>query len=411
MNTSCRSCRRLPRPGAVALLSLFLCAALASPDCRSAEPPAASPLQDPAAPREPAGKMGRAIRSQPSLDPMVAEALERVRGRRLTTADDPWVIMHGVLAFGADYRILDRRSGEPTSALEFIAQRATIRREGREVALLAETNGYPHFLYDRAAQGHENQFLMIFAEAGVPASFPLRTGAGRQVRLADLLRQATTVFHPRQHPAWTSVAFLHYLGPFATWRNALGESSSITELLDILLGYEDDIEGGTHRLYGLVYALCRLREAQEKEPGGLPGEEPARRSLLQRLPALQAALRERIRAAEAWRRADGLYAGAWWAAAAGQGEGPDEDDDVLLKTGHMLEWLTLACGSLPCRPGWLGETTRGLARRILRSDVEHAAPGPLYHAAHGLRLWRQTRLSATGGVTQCGLGVAETRPR
>ncbi|MBI3089171.1 MAG: hypothetical protein HYY96_00770 [Candidatus Tectomicrobia bacterium] len=362
-------------------------------------------------PRAPAGTMGAAVRSQPALEPMVAHALERVRARRLTTADDPWVIMHGILAFGADLRILERGSGEMTSALEFIAQRATIRREGREVALLTETSGYPHFLFDRAAQGHENQFLMIFAEAGVPASFPLRTGAGRQVRLTDLLGQATAVFHRRQHPAWTSVAFLHYLGPFATWRNALGERYSTADLLDILLSYEDDIEGGTHRLYGLAYALCRLREAEAKEPGGLPAEEQARRSVLERQPALRAVLRQRIRAAEAWRRADGLYAGAWWAAEARQGEGPDGDDDVLLKTGHMLEWLTLACGSPPCREDWLGETAGGLARRILRSVVEHAAPGPLYHAAHGLRLWRRTRLHATGGVTQCGLGEAERRPR
>ncbi len=294
--------------------------------------------------------------------------------------------MHGILAFGRDYQLVDSETGRLVQALEFIARRGAITRGGRQVHLLAETRGFPHFLYDEAAQAHENQFLMILAAAKTPLSYRFTTSAGRLVEIGDLLRQATLVFQRDQHPAWTSVAFIHYLGPRGRWQNALGEAYSIADLVGILLGYDDRIEGGTHRLYGLAYALRHMPAA------------PA--STAQPWSEVRTALSEAVRAAQRWRRPDGAFRGAWWGASANVPAEAEVVGDVMLKTGHMLEWLTLACSRLACPAGWLDDVAAALARRMFAADLAGSEPqflGAVFHAAHGLRQWLEFREQPSRG--------------
>ena len=324
----------------------------------------------------------------PSALAAVDQAIQRVRDHPLDASATPWAIMHGILAFGSDYAIRDDRSRSYRNALAFIAQRATIMKDGKRAPLLGETNGYPHFLYDASSQGHENQFLMILASVGAAQSFSLRTDAGRQARVADLLRQAKIVFRRDQHPAWTTVAFIHYLGGKAAWRNVFGDEFSIADLVELLVRFNDPVEGGMHRLYGLAYAHCRLDEARRSQA-------PPWRDV-------RAVLRERLAAAGSWRSDDGLFRGTWWRT---RGQGNGAEDGIILKTGHMLEWLTLACGRLACKAGWLRKTAVSLARRLLQGEIAGEGPGALFHAAHGLRLWRASLARpAAKFFAHCGAG-------
>ena len=195
-----------------------------------------------------------------------------VEGRALAS-DDPWVLMHVVLALGPDARvpagpILDLVAAQFVTATE---------RGGRKYV------GFP-----LNVEAHPNHFLEIMEAVRVPATRKFATKAG-DVTTADLLEGAKALFAPTiQGPelSWTLSVFTAAMAPGSDrFTNADGQTFTVAALVETAaqaaeFGYADTIAAmrgtkpygrstlqtyacnGTHALYGLYDALRHGYEAK-----------------------------------------------------------------------------------------------------------------------------------------------------
>ena len=71
--------------------------------------------------------------------------------------------------------------------------------------------------------------------------------------------------------------------------------------------------------------------------------------------------------------------------------GPGDARDPQLRvntTGHVLEWLALVLPDDELRAAWVQDAVGALALLILDGEGAAIESGSLYHAAHGLHLYR-----------------------
>ena len=70
---------------------------------------------------------------------------------------------------------------------------------------------------------------------------------------------------------------------------------------------------------------------------------------------------------------------------------PGHSDDGgirIASTGHVLEWLSLMLPDRELRAPWMQDAANAAALMILRHQSEPIDSGALYHAVHGLRIYR-----------------------
>jgi len=214
-----------------------------------------------------AGRVARVRAAAPASGTAAIEAaLRAFVTQRALVSDDPWVMMHVVLALGADARgpagsLLDAVTGQYVTKVE---------RGGRSYA------GFP-----LNVEAHPNHFLEIMDAIAVPATRRFDTKAGA-VTLADLLAGAKALFSPTiQGPelSWTLSVFTAALPPDGDrFSNADGQAFTVAALVETAaqaaeVGYADTVAAmrgtkpygrstlqtyacnGTHVLYGLYDAL------------------------------------------------------------------------------------------------------------------------------------------------------------
>src|SRR3990172_4464468 len=114
-----------------------------------------------------------------SLQQKVDLAIDSARLRRLTAGvHNCWQIMHGVIAFGKDFKVLEGPERKPVEAIDYICTRENVG--GRRI-FVADGYGVDILRSGLAAplQGHEDQFLSILALDDVPPDQPIVTDSGR----------------------------------------------------------------------------------------------------------------------------------------------------------------------------------------------------------------------------------------
>ena len=316
----------------------------------------------------------------PAIDPLVRQVDRAIElsSRRFLTArvHSPWQILHGMLALRRDFRVtLD---GRRVRAIDWISDGATYN--GLPLFEKTGHGGRAHpFTQPYHFEGHPNQFLAILSMSRLSPDHRFRTGTG-QIQVTDLVRHAQKTVNDREEITWTLWALSHYLPPDARWVNVDGEPWSIERLVQIQTREPVDEAacGGSHGLFALAYARNMARRRTRGRLGGiwLEADHKVRRFTAE---------------ARMLQNPDGTFSASYFA---GPHQGRDWSERIET-SGHTLEWLLVAVPPETLKSPWLRRGVSAVARDLVEHADEPAECGPLYHALHGLVLYRERTRAMT----------------
>jgi hypothetical protein len=354
----------------IPLLALPALAAMSLPGCmgnidgpvaQDPTPPAVSPQED------------------DELRERLDEAIDlALRYRRLNLTDHAaWQIVHGSMAFHRAFLIL--KGDELVSAIDYVFAGGKMKGWDFEPGtLFDETTGRRGLrsLMDpgsKSGQGHPDQWLGYLAECGFSPDETIRVG-DETFTIADLVEQAEWDV-PRnmaQEFSWTLMALSAYRPPDYTWIASDGQTWSIERLVEIEA--EHDLAtsacGGCHRLFALASALNRhLAQGGTLEGGWLKANDK---------------IQDSIRKAREYQNPDGSFSTNYF-----QRPGRSADlSENLRTTGHVLEFLTAALTQEELEQPWVRRGALKVCDILVKTKDVPMECGALYHAAHGLVLYR-----------------------
>lgn len=301
---------------------------------------------------------------------MIDEVLDATYARRLSVEEHAaWQILHGVLAFQHDFRV--EKDGEMVPAVQYLLDGGSIRgftveRGSHGLRAIVESG-------TKAGQGHADQWFAVLAQCELPVTQTIRVN-DETFTMGDFVAQVQWDL-PRnveQEFSWTLIGLTTYLPTSAEWESSDGKTWSIAKLVE--LETEKDLQssacGGTHRLIGLAMALNRHLE----QGGALEG--PWKKA--------DEVIREAAATAKRYQNADGSFSTHYFS-------GPGSSLDLaqnLGTTGHTLEFLTLALTEEELKEPWVTRAVMNLCELFRETQDLPLECGALYHAAHGLVLYR-----------------------
>ena len=359
--------RSVPAPLARCLVAAAIAAAAG---CHAAVPPA--PGEAPAAARATPGDLCRRI------DAVLRHARD---DRRLDAGvHGAWQVVHGILAFGPDFPLAVQ--GQSTPALGYLLDGGSLvgwkLRSGTPgvVAIVEEGS--------TMGQGHPDQWLGYLSQCGVGTDgdrlaggitldTPLTVG-GRTWTVADLLAQAKHDIREGQEATWTLMALSAWLPVDASWTAGDGEHWTTERVvrMEAAADIPSAACGGAHRLYGLAAAVDAHRRATGAAPTGGWAEAAA-------------VLDDEIDRARRFQQPDGSFAVRPF-------ERPGTSPDVFARlsaTGHVFEVLALALDDERLAEPWVVRAAERLVTLLEQTADLDVECGGLYHAAHGLALYRR----------------------
>ncbi|HQX50913.1 MAG TPA: hypothetical protein PLR25_13450 [Planctomycetaceae bacterium] len=314
--------------------------------------------------------LGNSVNIPDGLRQRIDAAIDQVQQREVQTSHGFWTVLHGLLGVGIDLTLVDPATGSRVSAIDAISGGGEVRGmrfiptpDGLEVQ-----NG-PMFV----GQGHMDQFVAEMLQVGLPPDHPFVVD-GKQYTLMDFVRHAQSRVRVTedQELSWSIIVIGECLGTDAQWTNRFGESLRFEDLVRYEL--DQDIEaaacGGTHRLFGLdwVYQL------HVRNGGAVTGvwQEVAEKTR-----------RYQDRAQEL-QNPDGSFSTEFFRGSA------DVDDmkQRISSTGHILEWLASSLPDEQLQADWVRDAANALSLMILDIQSAPMEGGTLYHALHGLRIYR-----------------------
>jgi hypothetical protein len=323
------------------------------------------------------------------IEAVLAAARDR---RRLDAAvQGAWQAVHGILAFGPD--LLITADGQAVSALDHLLGGGPIAgwvlRPGSPGVVAVVEEG------STTGQGHPDQWIGYLSQCGVSTDSPDSAGggpadtspvgglpletplvvAGRTFTLGDLFAQARHDIRPGQEASWTLMALAAYLPPDAAWEAGDGRRWTTEDVvrMEAASPIVGAACGGTHRLYGLAAAVRAYRAAH--------GEPPAESGWAAAEEVLAAHLDQARRAQEA----DGSFSVHYF-------ERPGRSPDVsatLATTGHVFEVMALVLDDDDLAEPWVTRAAERLVTLLERTADVDLECGGLYHAAHGLAIYRR----------------------
>jgi hypothetical protein len=361
----------------VALFAVLLCLSCAPRD-DAPEPEGSAPPVRPA------------VTTPESLQPRIDAALRNVESRDLLTTHGFWTVFHGILGLGPDVMLVDPQTGDRIKALDRICTGTGLRglelqpmgEDGVDVVTQAGTG---------VGQGHQDQFVAEMAEWGVPATRSF-TVNGKQFTFADFYRYSKmrASVTKNQELSWAIVIVGSIYGTDHQWTNTFGEKISYEDIVRYELEQPIDTAacGGTHRLFGLTWAY-QLHRTHGGQPTGVWKDVLAKTTLFKH------------NAKKFQNKDDGAFSTAYVS---------KEEHQPLLgariaSTGHVLEWLALELSDAEIREQWVQDSASALAKMIIDNDKNPIEGGALYHAVHGLYMYRARVFNVPGPA---GLHIAAT---
>jgi hypothetical protein len=176
---------------------------------------------------------------------------------------------------------------------------------------------------------------------------------------------------------WTLMAFSTYLPLDARWQAKDGQEWTIEKMVNLenSQNLAESACGGTHRLYGLTTAVNRYRN--EHEHAELTG------------PWLKAQekIKQSIETARRFQQPDGSFSTNYF-------ERPATNADIekrIHSTGHTLEFIVLASTDAELNEPWIARSAMNLVDLLEETQDLPLECGALYHAVHGLQLYRNRR--------------------
>jgi hypothetical protein len=309
-------------------------------------------------------------------------ALAHARDARLLDAgvQGAWQVVHGILAFGPEFPLATRAATAP--ALSYLLNGGALvgwkLRPGNPGVIAIVEEG------STMGQGHPDQWLGYLSQCGVaesgdrlvegiPLDTPLTVG-GRRFTIADLLAQAQHDIRPGQEATWTLMALSAWLPHDAAWTSGDGERWTTERVVEMEAGADiaSAACGGAHRLYGLAAAVDAHRRATDGPPTGAWAEAAA-------------VLDDSIERARRFQQPDGTFSVHAF-------ERPATSPEVFARlsaTGHVFEVLALALDDQRLREPWVRRAADRLVTLLEQTSDLDVECGALYHAAHGLAIYRR----------------------
>lgn len=316
---------------------------------------------------------------QESLPPLTREMMQlRYKLRKVLKAyyrqplnsrdNDPWEVMHGMLAFGIHSRVRkESPRGDPITAVGWLCYNKPCKWQ---TLMYVSPQGNLRAKYGVGLQGHMGQFLAMLAQCKVSPDYPIRVEK-HQFTVQDLIQAEMDTCYPNTELTFKLIALMHYLESDATWVNDQGQEWSISRLIkeEMDQPIRGAACGGTHRLSGLTLA-ARTR-VKRGEP--LDGEFERAAEYVQKYQEY----------AFRFQNKDGSLSTNWF-----RGRGDEQDINRRVKTtGHTLEWL---CYSLQDDEltDWRSFRAINYLTNLLYSNYNNDwEVGPLCHALHALILY------------------------
>ncbi len=364
------------------------------------------------------------------------EKLDRViemnRDRHMSPqSNSAWQIVHGMLAYGPELQIND--DGKLVAALEWLLSGHELK--GWELKagdgwewLKADDKGLRERLKcktldttweltasdtglgdkglkdivdpgSKTGEGHDDQWLGYLAQCGMELKTPIKIrGVTEPFTIADLLTQAQWDVHVGMELTWTLMGLGHYLPLDAKWTASDGKEWTLEELVEAEAFQDLNTSscGGTHRLYGITVAVNRYLNAGNQLKGGWKTADDK--------------IQKAIEDAQACQQPDGGFSTEFF-------KRPSSSPDLALRintSGHMFEFLTVALNDEQLRQPWMTRALEFLLDAFEATAGDDLECGGLYHAAHGLILYRERRFgqpsSSSPALRQASRGAKSADP-
>ena len=306
------------------------------------------------------------------------QALDTTFSRKLMAEQHAaWQIVHGIMAFGPEFEIV--AEGKTVKALEWLLaggriQGWTFAPAENGLRALVEPGG-------KMGQGHPDQWLGYLNHCALKDEQPL-TWDGKTYQLKDLIRQCMADVHEGQEASWTLMGLAGRIGASQSWKAQDGSEWNIAKLVQFETGQDLSASacGGTHRLYGLNHAFKEyIKEAGENAVHASPEWEAA-----------LAKMEDAVNKAKQFQDPKGRFSENYF----DRPSGPAELDKQLGSTGHVLEFLAAYLDDKRLREPWVERAALFLCRLLEATKDQDLECGALYHAAHGLRLYRERLFGA-----------------
>ncbi|MEZ6134026.1 MAG: hypothetical protein R3C53_03850 [Pirellulaceae bacterium] len=321
--------------------------------------------------------------SQDYVSPL-AERIDATLARELSDrqldarVNAAWQIMHGIICYGQQLPLQTEEDGQ-VAALDFALNGGQIH--GFEITLAETplpTTGRQGILArlepgSYIGQGHPDQWLAIFAMAGIPLETEVRVGE-QTATLLDWARQAQYDIPNNMVDefSWTLIALTHYFPNEPQWPVRGGGMLSWEQLVEAELIY-DNLDaspcGGTHRLAGLVRAV------QAKQRLGLPDSDVWQRA--------ESTIDSCIDSVKQHRGSNGALSSYYFVR-------PSQSADLvaeLASSGHLFEFLALALPQAELKEPWVALSATRLCDILDATTAVDLDCGALYHALHGLKIY------------------------
>ena len=294
-----------------------------------------------------------------------------------------WQILHGVLAYREDFLVAQEAGKEDAAAarvpavqhvLEGGAMRGWDVRPGAQLANGRQGLRVEMEVGSKAGQGHADQWFAILAQCDLPTDQSVQVG-DRTFTIEDMLGQIQYDV-PRNESAeysWTLIGLTKYLPTTVEWPAIDGRTWSTEQLVQIELDHDLNSSacGGTHRLIGIATAFNRRLE------DGAPIDGTWAEAELRIANAIEQAKR--------LQNPDGSFSTRYLARAS---TSPDLAQN-LGASGHMLEFLAVSMMSEELREPWVEDAVIYICDLLDRTSELPLECGALYHAVHGLVLYRE----------------------
>jgi hypothetical protein len=186
---------------------------------------------------------------------------------------------------------------------------------------------------------------------------------------------------------WTLMAFSGYLPLDAEWTNKTGEKWDIPRLAKMEAAQDlgDSACGGTHRMYALSVALNKYL-ADGGKLSGDPNDAWVQ---------VDKKIKGAVAAAREFQQPDGSFSTNYFSRAARSAE----INDRISTTGHVFEFLTVALNDEQLKEPWVTRAMLHLLQCIELTQKHDLECGALYHAMHGLKIYRERRFGPANPVT------------
>jgi hypothetical protein len=237
----------------------------------------------------------------------------------------------------------------------------------------------------KTGQGHQDQWLGYLSQIGLNPEEPIVV-AGQTYAIRDLITQAQWDIYDGLEATWTLMALSTMLPLDAQWTAKDGSQWTIERIvrMEAAQNLADSACGGTHRMYALAVAFNRFRDAGGKLTDNPDGTwEKTHKKI-----------RDAIAAAKANQQPDGSLSTNYFERPATSAE----IDKRISTTGHALEFLAVALDDDELQQPWVARAVSHLLGCFEKTKKFDLECGALYHAAHGLDLYRTRRFGPRKAV-------------